>query len=59
VLLLDVQHDRMLGMIKRERPIALVALHHKQLPLSIPVGIRAENRNLGADVVRRMQPTPP
>ena len=52
MLLLDVQHDRVLGMVEGERAIALVALGHEELALRVPVRVRAEDRDLRADVVR-------
>ena len=56
VLFLDVQHDGVLGMVKRQRAVAFITLSHKKLTLRIPVRIRPQDRNLRADVMRRMQP---
>jgi hypothetical protein len=55
MLLLDVQHDGVLGMVKRERAVTLIAFGDEVLALRIPVRVRAENGNLRADVVRRVQ----
>ncbi len=55
MLLLDVEDDRVLGMVEGDRAVALVALGDHVFAVGIPVRIRAEDRNFRADIVRRMQ----
>ena len=55
MLFLDVQHDGVLRVVKGQRPVALIALGNEKFTLRIPVRIRAENRNLRPDVMRRMK----
>src|SRR5438132_7760869 len=39
-----------------DRAIAFIAFGHEKFAARVPVRVRPENRDLGADVMRRMQP---
>ena len=51
MFLLDVQEDRVLGLEERHRAVALVAFRDEILSLVVPVGVRSQDGDLGADVV--------
>ena len=55
MLFLDVQNERVLGMEKAQRAVALVAFRHEIFAARIPMRVRAEHRNFRADIMRRMQ----
>ncbi len=55
MLLLDIQNERMLGMKKSQRAVALVPFGHEIFSPRIPVRVRSQDRNFRADVMRWMQ----
>jgi hypothetical protein len=59
VLLFNVENDCVLWMIVNEGAVALITFRYKVLTLGIPIGVRAENGNFGADVMRGAQTTHP
>ena len=56
MFLLDIQDEGMFRFEKAQRAVALIALRDKIFAARIPVCVRAEDRNLRADVMRRMRP---
>ena len=57
MLFLDIEDDRVLGMIADNRAVALIRLRHKILARRVPMRVHAENGNLRADIMRRLHPT--
>src|SRR4030095_8062078 len=55
MLFLDVQHDRVLWMIKRERSVTFISLRHEKIARRIPMRIGPKDGNLGSNIVRGMQ----
>ena len=55
VLFLDVQNEGVFGMKIFQSTVAFVSFGHKIFSSGVPVRITPENRNLGADIMRRMQ----
>ena len=51
----QANHDGVLGVKIDQRAIALVSFGHEKLAFGIPMRIRAKNRNLGTDVVARLE----
>jgi len=51
----DVQNDGVFRMVADDRAIAFVPLGDKIFAAGIPARIRPENRDFGADIVRRMR----
>src|SRR5437763_795211 len=53
---LDIQNQDMFGMKTTDGAVALVPFGHKKFTTRIPVRVLSEDRNLRADVMRRVQP---
>ena len=56
MFLLDVQDEGMFRFEKAQGAVALIAFRDEIFAARIPVRVRAEDRNLRADVMRRMAP---
>ncbi len=55
VLFLNVQNEGVLGFEITQRPVALIAFRDEIFAAPVPVRVRAEERNLRADIMGRMQ----
>ena len=55
MLLLEVENERVLWAEEAQRPVTFIAFRDKIFAARIPMRVRAENRNLRADIMRRMQ----
>jgi hypothetical protein len=53
---LDVEHDAVLGMVLHDGAVAFIALGDEEFTARIPTCVGAENRNLRADIMRRVRP---
>src|SRR5437867_13228388 len=55
MLRLDIQNQDMFGMETPNGAIALISFSHEKFPSRVPMRVLSEDRNFGADVMRRMQ----
>src|ERR1043166_1286285 len=55
VLFLDIQNEGVLGMKAAQGAIAFVPFGNKIFAAPIPMRVRSEKRNFGADIMRRME----
>src|SRR5207245_6054295 len=52
---LDIQNQDMFGMKTTNGAVALISFSHEKFPSRVPMRVLSEDRNFGADVMRRMQ----
>ncbi len=56
MFLLDVKNDCVLRMINAQGAVTLVSFRHEIVSVRLPVRIGTEDRDLGAHIMRRIQP---